>query len=104
MSTIIATDKTQRPGVNRRMALKALAAIAAASQTAPLQAETSAPMSLARPGAAPCRYPYRSGPPRRLSALVAIFERTTASNIRTVERTDIACRRAFSSARRSGLP
>ena len=33
MPTIIATDKTQRPGVNRRMALKALAAIAAASQT-----------------------------------------------------------------------
>ena len=53
MSKIIATDKPQRQGVNRRMALKALAAIAAASQTSPLQGQTSTPMSLARPGAGP---------------------------------------------------
>ncbi|MEC7414675.1 MAG: gluconate 2-dehydrogenase subunit 3 family protein [Pseudomonadota bacterium] len=53
MSKIIATDKPQRQGVNRRMALKALAAIAAASQTSPLQGQTSVPMSLARPGAGP---------------------------------------------------
>ena len=53
MSKIIATDKPQRQGVNRRMALKALAAIAAASQTSPLQGQTSTPMSLARPGLVP---------------------------------------------------
>ena len=55
-STIIATDKTQRPGVNRRMALKALAAIAAASQTAPLRRNVCT-NELARPGAAPAGTP-----------------------------------------------
>ena len=82
MSTIIATDKTQRPGVNRRMALKALAAIAAASQTAPLQAETSAPMSLARPGAAPAGTPTD---PDLRAGLVPWSRSLNAQQLQTLE-------------------
>lgn len=56
MSKIIATDRPLATGVSRRMALKALAAITAATQTAPLQVQAAAEspkMSLARPGAGP---------------------------------------------------
>jgi hypothetical protein len=48
MSDIIATDKTNALGMNRRMALKAFAAIAAAAQSAPLRAETPGSLTLAR--------------------------------------------------------
>ncbi|NCF33430.1 MAG: hypothetical protein GWP50_07655 [Proteobacteria bacterium] len=48
MSDIIATDKTSALGMNRRMALKAFAAIAAATQSAPLRAETPSSLTLAR--------------------------------------------------------